>query len=125
MKNEVYLFKSPGLATIVMHKQKAATTFKLAFNTDPGDIQIETVAAQIVSEVKSVSHLKENYPILDLENSLEICSPTLMNLLSLISPDLRNTHKAALIGNIVTNAVTAGTSMLQVALGLLVREKNL
>ena len=126
MKDEIYLFKSPGLATIIVHKTKAATTFRLAFNTETEDVHTETVAKQILSEVKNTpSHLKQHYPTLNLESSLESCSPTLMNLLSLISPGLHNTQKAALIGNIVTSEVTSGTSMLQVALGLLVREKKL
>ena len=48
-----------------------------------------------------------------------------MNLLSFISPKLHESLPALMIGSMVTSTVTTGISMLQVAIGLLLREKKI
>ena len=53
------------------------------------------------------------------------CSEILLLLLSKVSPSLNKTLCAGLIGNIITTAVTSYPSMLQIALGLLAREKKI
>ena len=40
--DKVYLFKSPGVATLLMHKQKASSLFQLLnCNNDKNDIQVD------------------------------------------------------------------------------------
>ena len=59
------------------------------------------------------------------ENLFDNCSETLMVLLSLITPNLDKTLSAAMIGHILHGAVTGSTSMLQLSIGHLLREKKL
>ena len=53
------------------------------------------------------------------------CSKTLLLLQPKVPPLVNETLCAALIGNIITTAVTSHPSMLQIALGLLARAKKI
>ena len=53
------------------------------------------------------------------------CSEILLLLLPKVSPSLNKTLGAALIGNIITTAVTSHSSMLQIPLGLIARDKKI
>ncbi|KAK7460357.1 hypothetical protein BaRGS_00038885 [Batillaria attramentaria] len=52
------------------------------------------------------------------------CSPTLMALLGAISPNLNNTLQAAMIGHIVTSAVSDQATSLQLALSVLLSRQR-
>ena len=70
LKEKVYLFKSPGVATILMHKQKATALFQVVSNVEEDNhIQVDTVANKIKKEIKTLPKLKDSYPPLD-ENSI-------------------------------------------------------
>ena len=107
MVSEIYIFKSPGIAAMIMHQSKAVSIFKLSYSFEGEDNNLE------------------KYHPLDKESSFDTCSQTLMDLLSLISPKLNKTLPASLIGNMVTSTCTSRASMVQVALGLLFRERRI
>ena len=127
MKEEIYCFSSPGIATIIMLKKKASTLLKLVSNKEE-DESLETVkiAKQIKSEVKGVVGIKDNYPVLDETAIEQSILPTLNDILINISPKFKTNQKTvALISSIVTSMVCSKVSMIQVALGLFVREKKI
>ena len=46
------VFKSPRLATVLMHKQKLSNLFQLVnFNGDKNDIQVDYIACKIKKEM--------------------------------------------------------------------------
>ena len=125
LKEKIYLFKSPGVATILMHKQKATSLFQLvSYVEEENDVQVDKVAKQIIKEIKVLPKLKDSYPPLDKNSIWQSCSETLLLLLANISPSLSKSLPSALLANIVTTAVTTHPSMIQIALGLLAREKK-
>ena len=125
LKDKVYLFKSPGVATILMHKQKATDLFQLvSYVEEDDDIQVDAVANKIKKEIKALPKLKDSYPPLDGKSILQSCSETILLLLAKISPSLSNALCSALVANMITSAITSNPSMLQIALGLLAREKK-
>ena len=87
LKEKVYLFKSTGVATILMHKQKATALFQVVLNVEEdNNIQVDTVTNKIKKEIKTLPKLKDSYPPL-YENSIwQSCSETLLLLLAKISP---------------------------------------
>ena len=126
LKDEIYWFKSPGVATIIMHKTKAINLQKLISNQDEDEtLETEKVAKQIKSEVKDVHGITDKYPVLDDDTTAYSILPTLNDLLVAISPKFKTNQKAvALISSIVTSMASSKVSMLHVALGLKVREKK-
>ena len=125
LHDKAYLFKSPGIATLLMHKQKASNFFQLInCNDDENDTQVDRIAGKIKKEIIKLPKVKEEYPQLDEVSMWQSCSETLPLLLSKVSPSLNRTLCASLIGNIITNAVTSHPSMLHIALGLFAREKK-
>ena len=76
-------------------------------------------------KLKKKPKVKEEYLQLDEVSMWQSCSKTLLLLLSKVSPSLNKTLCAGLIGNIIRTAVTLHPSMLQIALGLLAREKKI
>ena len=119
LKDEIDCFKSPGVA-------KAANLLKLVSNQDEDEtLETEKVAKQIKSEVKDVHGITDKYPVLDDDTIADSILPTLNGLLVAISPKFKTNQKAvALISSIVTSMASSKVSMLQVALGLKVREKK-
>ena len=120
LKVEIYCFKSPGVATIIMHKKKATDLLKLVSNQDEDEtLETEKVAKQIKSKVKDVHGITDKYPVLDDDTIADSILPTLNDLLVAISPTFKTNQKAvALISSIVTSMASSKVSMLQVALGL-------
>ena len=126
MTNEIYMFRCNDLSTIVMMKGKAAGIFKLGFENESDDQILQEVATEIKAEIKETSsyNINDNYPKLDYDLSLKSCSPTLMKLLSMISPKLNNTLRSVMIGNLITSGASNGTTMLQVSLGAIEKNNN-
>ena len=124
LKDEIYCFKSPGVATIIMHKKKATNLLQLVSNQDEDEtLETEKVARQIKSEVKDVHGITDKYPLLDDDTIADSILPTLNDLVA-ISPKFKTNQKAVpLTSSIVTSMASSKVSMLQVALGLKVREK--
>ena len=93
-------------------------------NDDENDIQVDQIAGKIKKEIIKLPKVKEEYPHLDEVSLWQSCSETLPLLLSKVSPSLNKTLCAALIRNIITTADTSHPSVLQIALGLVAREKK-
>ena len=126
MTDEIYCFKAAGLATIVMHKKKASRVLKLVNSKDEDEaLETEKIAKKIKAEIKEVPRVKEEYPVLDKETLQNTIIPTLNEILVSISPKFQtNPLAAALISNIVTFMTSSKVSLLQISLGLFVREKK-
>ena len=127
MNNELYCFKSPGLATIVMHKKKASDVLKVVNNNEEDEqLEVDKIGKKIRAEIKELPSIKTEYPVLNEETLNNTVIPTLNNLLISISPKFQsNPLVPALISNIVTIIASSNVSMLQISLGLLVREKKM
>ena len=113
MEEGLYCFKACGLASIIMHKEKASKMFKIVNEKkDDEDIELKNVTNRIKTEIKQAPTLKYNYPILSQDTLSEISLPTLENLLALISPELANSKVSALISSMVTSTATSSITML-------------
>ena len=118
---------SPGIATVIMHKKKASSLFKVVgMKEDDDAIEIENVGKKITSELSDIPTIKEHYPVLDSDELSGLCLPTLTALLTMISPNFKNNSKAiALISSMIITIARSKVTTLQVALGLLLQEKKL
>lgn len=97
-------------------------------SSDEDDVEIglEKVAHQIVRGVKESLVDDKNYHARDdMDIALDCVSSTLLSLLSRLSTKLDHTLPAALIGNIVTNAISGRFTTLQIALGVVLNRKGL
>ena len=126
MKNELCVFTSAGVASIIMLKDKASSMFKMVSeNDEDDDISIKRVAKKIKSELNNLPHNNSEYDTLGAESLFDECSSTLLTLLSTITSRFHNSLAAAMVGNIVKGIVTKRHTKLQLSLGILVREKKL
>ena len=83
MSDGLYSFNANGLASIIMYIKKASSMFKIASEKgNEDDISLHKVANKIMAEIKQVPTLKNEYPLLDQKALLEMCIPTLENLLA-------------------------------------------
>ena len=88
MKDEIYYFKAPGFATVIMHKRKAFTILNLVANQDEDKfLETDKVAMQIKSEINNVSGIKDKYPVLDENSLIETILPTLRDVLVQFFPN--------------------------------------
>ena len=125
MNDEIYCFKAPGLSTIIMHKRKASTIFELVSANEEEEESLE-ISKKMKSELKDITGIKENYLVLDEKTIEESIIPTLNEILVGISPHFKTNRLAtAVISNIVTYIATSKVSMLQVALGLFLKEQKI
>ena len=127
MKDEIHCFSSPGIATVIMLKKKASKLLKLVSNEDEAEsLDTAKIAKQIKSEIMNAVGIKDNYPVLDETAIQQAILPTLNEILINISPKFETNEKTvALISSILTSTVCSKVSMVQVALGLFVREKKM
>ena len=93
-------------------------------NDDENDIQVDQIAVKIKKETIELPKVREEYPHLDETSMWQSFSETLLLLLSKVLPSLNKTLCSGLIENIILTVVTSHPSMLQIALGLLAREKK-
>ena len=102
-----------------MFKSKAAGHLKIVSNGDDVDIALR-VASKIVTKSKQLKRDQTKYVTsITLQDGISASS-----LMSTISSKLDSTLSAAMIGNIVTSAVTNKHTSLQISLGAVVREKS-
>ena len=127
MKDEIYCFTAAGMATIIMYKQKATSMSKVLVENDTDEEEdIKRVAKRISSETKEAPVTKDTYPTLDEEEISDLCLPSLLSMLCIVSPKFRSNLKVvALMSSMIKTVMTSMVSMLQVALGLEVQEKRL
>ena len=120
MKYKVYCFKAAGMATLIMHKQKASSMFKVLVKSD-ADVEedIKRVVQRISSEIKEALVIKDSYPALDEEEISDLCLPSLLSMLSIMSPKFQSNLKvAALVSSMIKTVMTSRFSILQIALSL-------
>ena len=124
MKDEIYCFTSPGVATIIMLKDKASSILNLTQNDEDDSLAIKDTAKKIKSEVKDIVGINECYPVLNDETIQQAILPTLNEILINISPKFeKNKKSVALISSIITFMISSKVSMLQVAIGLSLKKK--
>ena len=126
LQGRIYIFKAAGMADILMQKDKASSLSRMvSVSDDANEIHLKKVATTISAETKFRAFDQTTYEPITPENLFDNCSETLMVLLSLITPNLDKMLSAAMIGHIVHGAFTGSTSMLQLSIGHLLREKKL
>ena len=137
MKGELNCFSSPGLSSILIHKNNSSAIFKdinqqndsesnVNDNIGDDDISLQTVARKIKFEINNMPSVTENYPVLDKENILSSCSMTITKLLQYVSSNFESNMKTvALISSMIRTVSNYKVSMLQVALGLLCNSSKL
>ena len=115
------------MATLIMHKQKASSMFKVLVKSDTDEEEdIKRVAQRISSEIKEAPAIKDSYPALDEEEISHLCLRSLLSMLSIMSPKFQSNLKVvALMSSMIKTVMTSRVSILQVALGLEVQEKRL
>ena len=101
LKDEVYVFTSPGLASILMLKEKASKSFTLmsAEENEDDDVPLQKVATRIRSELNKIPYDGKRYTVLNNDNLFDDCSPTLASLLSIVSPKFVNSLSNAMVGH--------------------------
>lgn len=105
MEDEIMLFSSLEVATVIMMRTKAADN-----DQDNIDAQIKMITKRIASETKFLCNNLNNYFKVDKDNFFNI-SQTLLNILSYMSKNLRFTVPAAVIRTIITNVLTSKKTM--------------
>ena len=126
LAEEIIILSSPGVANILILKCKASSMFTIDKVDGDDDIHVKVVAKRIASEIQGIVHDKSKYVTsIDMDEAFEDVSDTLASLLSNISSSLDHTLPAIMVGNIVTSCVSKRHTTLQVALGVLAREKKL
>ena len=126
LNDKVYFFDSPGISTVIMSHDMAVKVLKVkaSQNNDIGN-EIHKISKKIKSEIDAIPSLEKVYPVLNDENIQASTSKTLQTLLLAISPRFREKEKVAcLITGMINTICNNRTSMLQVALGLLVEGKK-
>ena len=123
--SKLLILMSKGLANILIFRKKASTLLRIEEDTDD-DEAITNIAKCIRLESKDVEHNKGTYNTrINKGIASEAVSSTFMSLLAKISDKLDYTLPALLIGNIVTSIVQNHYTPLQVALGVIMRDRAL
>ena len=133
LKNEIIVFKSPGIASIVIFKSRADSLLRIQnvdkeVEKDCDDEAVRAVAKQVISEIKDISFDKESYDgRINISVAKGDVSPTFSKLLSLIEPKKLNPNalSSLLIGNMVTAHVAKRFTTLSLSLAIMVRKKKL
>lgn len=125
--NTLLILSGIGVASIVVFRYKAAGFLKLVpEEEDDNDIAVVKVAKKIVSETKLIKFDKSHYKTRTcLDDVVAAVSPTLLDLLSQVSPKLKCSMPAGMLGNIVSSIVNNQATPLQISLGLVLHEKAL
>ena len=111
MGHEITMLLSPGVATMLISKSKAATLLHLdEVYQDDFDLQVKAVAGKIAAETKTLDDKFLNYSNIDREN-IDAFSETLLDLLSHISPNLKRSLPPAMIGIIITSIIATKPTM--------------
>ena len=68
---------SSGLASFVMHKNRASKMLKLRNTEDDDEVDLKEVTDRIKKEIKDVPTMKNDYLILTEEELLQLHTPAL------------------------------------------------
>ena len=125
--NDLLVLSGKGISSLLIFRSKTGSALRL-IDDDEDDIQaaVETVARQVRQECQQIKTNKWRYETrTNLQAALADCSDTLLSLLRNISGTLNETMSSALMGNMISSEVNKQTTTLQIALGLLFREKSI
>ena len=86
---------------------------------------MQRIVRKINKDVQKLPNDKSEYSTIEIENMLDECSNTLLNLLSKISPNFEKSLAAAMTGNIVTSVLAKRFSKLLLSLGILTNDNKL
>ena len=68
MQDDIYCFKSPGISSLVMDKNKGTTTFKLEQTKETEEDIVSTyLADDVKNEMNHLYFIKDYYPVLSSE----------------------------------------------------------
>lgn len=117
---------SPGIASILIFRSKASSVFKLASDEeDDLDIALHEIAKKIKTEVQDIPADKRHYKTtVSSDIAMESLSPTVLALLTKLSPKLDHTLPATMIGSIITSTLHNHPTDLQIDLGVLIRDSK-
>ena len=120
---ELLVLSSPGLASILLFQKRASDLLRVVEEDD--EYMVSAVAKKIAKELQTLPHNKNIYKTqIDASIALEDVSPTLLTLQSSISAILKSTLPAIVIGNVIMSVIWNKAAPLQIALGILAREKS-
>ena len=86
--DEIMILSTPGVATMLISKSRAATVFQLdRVDQYDFDLQVKAVASKIAAETQTLGAKFLHYSNIDTENIFAF-TETLLDLLSHISPNL-------------------------------------
>ena len=125
--DNILVFSSPGVSSIVVFRNKALTLLKLVPSDDDSDLDmsIKNVGKQIVKNVKVLKSDKGHYNIrICKETAAEYACDAILAMLTKISHKLDRTLPVMLIGNIPTSLLTNSFTTLQIALGVLMKDSK-
>lgn len=115
-----------GYASLLVFRGHAPNILRTVDDTDEEIPEMKRIVKCIVQETKKLKKTDNTYSTrISKAVAEEVVSPTLANLLTAISPKLAGSNQALLIGNIITSCVNHQATSLQIALGVLLREKHL
>ena len=121
--DEIMILSTPGVATMLISKSRAATVFRLdRVDQYDFDLQVKAVASKIAAETQTLGAKFLHYSNSDRENIFAF-TETLLDLLSHTSPNLQISLPAAIIGSIITSIITTKPTTLHVRLGLVGHHK--
>ena len=124
---ELLILSGAGVCSILVFRKEASKHMKLVSSEEEDVDRAITCLSKIIKhECKQLQPEQSSYDThLSLCDAFESCSPTLLNLLSQLTPKLDSTLPAVMIGNTVTGAVTHRHTMLQIGLGLVAHDKSI
>ena len=125
--SKLLVLSSPGINDILVFKEVAASMFCIEEN-DEDYVDTKSVAKEIVKEIHSIEHEKDQYHSrIDIQSAKSEVSPTLSRLLSEISKEgLKESSLPQIyIGNIITSIVSKRYTSLLVDLAVMVNKKEL
>ena len=94
MNEEIYVFSCPGVASIIMLKQKASHLVNAVSETDNDDVDslMRVLLKKIKEEARKLPHSKNEYNVIENGSLMDDCSETLMTLLPKLSPNFEKIY---------------------------------
>ena len=122
---ELVTLSGNGYASLLVFNGHLPHSLKAVEDTDDDNPEVKHIAECIVQESKKLKTSANTYTTrISKKIAEESMSPTLSNLLASLSAKLIDSNISLLIGNMITSIVTSKATSLQIALGVLLREKQ-
>jgi hypothetical protein len=124
LQPDLLILSSPGVASILVFRSTASNELRIVDDDEECNGRaITCLASAIRAECPQPD--RQSYPTrVPRQQVMKECSPTLLALLAAISPSLDSTLPAAMIGSIVTSAVSSYFTSLQLAVSVLLSRQR-